>query len=72
MLNQDKHNVIIKLLQDYVVKETTGNDMNKNKMRRLFYSKMDQVVNKIDMRLATKIQNYMLLSLLLNLKIAIF
>ena len=37
------------LLQYYVVGETAGNnEMNKNKMRRLFYSLLDQVINKIN------------------------
>ena len=39
------------LLQDYVVEETTSNNgMNKNGMRRLFYSTLDQVINEIDVR----------------------
>ena len=33
-----------------VVEETTGNnEMNKDKMRRLFYSILNQVINEIDM-----------------------
>ena len=37
------------LLQAYVVEETTGNNkMNKDEMRRLFYSTLDQVINEID------------------------
>ena len=37
------------LLQDYVVKETTGNNkMNKGEMRKLFCSKLDQFINEID------------------------
>ena len=41
------------LLQDYVVEETTGNnEKNKNETRRLLYSTLDQVINKIDVRLS--------------------
>ena len=37
------------MIQDHVVEETTGyNKMNKDEMRRLFYSTLDQVINKID------------------------
>ena len=37
------------LLQDYVVEETTGNNkMNQDEMQKLFYSTLDQVINKID------------------------
>ena len=36
------------LLQAYVVKKTTrNNEMNKGEMPRLFYSTLDQVINKI-------------------------
>ena len=36
-------------LQDYIVEETTGNnEMNKDEMRRIFYSILNQVINKID------------------------
>ena len=39
------------LLQEYVVEETTGNsEMNKDEMRRLFYSTLNQVISKIDAR----------------------
>ena len=39
------------LLQDYVVEETTGNnEMNKDKMPRLFYITLDQVISEIDVR----------------------
>ena len=39
------------LLQNYVVEETIGNDkMNEDKMRRLFYSTFDQVIDDIDLR----------------------
>ena len=39
------------LLQDYVVEETIGNnEINKDEMRRLFYSTLDQVINEIDVR----------------------
>ena len=66
------------LLQDYVVEETIGNkEMNKDEMWRLFFSTLDQViVNQSSLKqtctLAIKIQNYMLLSLLFNMKIATF
>ena len=37
------------LLKDNVVEETTGNnEMNKDEMRRLFCSTLDQVINEID------------------------
>ena len=38
-------------LHDCVVEETTkNNEMNKDEMRRLFYSTLDQVINEIDVR----------------------
>ena len=40
-----------KLLLDYVVEETTGNnELNKDEMRRLLYGILDQVINEIDVR----------------------
>ena len=37
------------LLKDNVIEETTGNNkMNKDEMRRLFCSTLDQVINEID------------------------
>ena len=40
-----------KLLQDYIVEETTrNNEINKDKMWRLFYCTLDQVINEIDVR----------------------
>ena len=39
------------LLQDYVAEETTeNNEMKVDEMRRLIYSTLDQVINKIDGR----------------------
>ena len=43
------------LLQDYVVEETTGNnEMNKDDMRRIFYSTLNQVNNDIDVRFSNQ------------------
>ena len=40
-----------RLLLDYVLNETTGNnEMNKDEMRRLFYSTLDRVISEIDVR----------------------
>ena len=36
------------LLQNYVVETTGNNEMNKDEMRRFFYSTLDQVINEID------------------------
>ena len=39
------------LLQDYAVKETTGNNqINKEEMWRSFYSTLDQIIYEIDLR----------------------
>ena len=39
------------LLKDNVVEETTGNnEMNKDEMRRLFCSTLDQIINEINVR----------------------
>jgi len=39
------------LLADYVIEEATGNiDVNEEEMRRLFYSLLDHVVSKMDVR----------------------
>ena len=49
MLIQEEYDVII--LCDYVVEETTGNnEINKDEMRRLFCSTLDQVINEINVR----------------------
>ena len=51
MLIEDEHDVIILLLQYYVVEETTGNnEINKDEIRKVFYSTLDQVINDIDVR----------------------
>ena len=41
----------IRLLRYYVVEETTGNnEMNKDKIRRIFYTTLDKVINETDVR----------------------